>query len=316
MRRYSQCPLPPRHTLMHKRLPIFRAGFAIAALALLAAIAAVAVSTAAPTNCSASSSWGTNRADLASQVVTLINQYRTSKGLGALAISSPLTASSEWKSLHMAGNGYFDHNDQAPPVARSAHQRAIDCGYGGNWWGENIAYGYGSAQAVVNGWLASAGHKANIENARFTSTGVGVAANGSGQLYWTQNFGDDTSGGSAPPPPPRHHRRHPLQRLRPPLPQLPRRPTRSRPPLRLQRARLRQRRRRVARALPPPRLRASSSRLRQLPLQPALRRRRPSSCLRWAQSPRTSRVRPSAHDSLRRSSSSNSRRGSRSRRVR
>jgi uncharacterized protein YkwD/chitodextrinase len=186
---------------MHKRSPTVRRSLAVAVVALLAAVAAVAAPPAqAITNCSPSSSWGTNRADLASQVVSLINQYRASKGLSQLAVSSALTASSEWKSLHMAGYGYFAHDDPAPPVSRSAYQRAKDCGFSGTTWGENIAWGYTTAQSVVNGWLGSAGHKANIETASFKTTGVGVAANGSGQLYWTQSFGNDASSTTPPPP--------------------------------------------------------------------------------------------------------------------
>ena len=186
--------------------PLFRnsrRSLAVAVVLALALFAAVATPTAgAVTNCTQSSSWGTNRVDLASQVVNLINQYRASKGLSQLALSSSLTASSEWKSLHMAGYGYFAHDDPAPPVARGAYQRAKDCGFSGTTWGENIAYGYTTAQAVVNGWLGSAGHRANIENSSFKTTGVGVATNSSGQLYWTQNFGNDTAGTTPPPPPP------------------------------------------------------------------------------------------------------------------
>lgn len=190
---------------MHERFNTSRGSFAafvLSVVVLLAAVAAIAVPRAAAiTDCSPSSSWGTNRADLASQVVGLINQYRAGKGLAQLAVSQPLTASSVWKSLHMAGYGYFAHDDPAPPVGRSASQRARDCGYGGSWWGENIAWGYTSAQAAVNGWLGSAGHKANIENPSFTSTGVGVAADASGQLYWTQSFGNDVSAGTPAPAP-------------------------------------------------------------------------------------------------------------------
>jgi uncharacterized protein YkwD/chitodextrinase len=188
---------------MPKRSQTARHIFAIGVVLALTVTAAVAAAPAqAVTNCSPSSSWGTNRADLAAQVVNLINQYRASKGLSQLAISSTLTASSEWKSLHMAGYGYFAHDDPAPPVSRSAFQRAKDCGFSGTTWGENIAYGYSSAQSVVNGWLGSAGHKANIENAAFKTTGVGVATNSSGGLYWTQSFGNDTSGTTPPPPTP------------------------------------------------------------------------------------------------------------------
>ena len=174
----------------------------LAALALWGGVSLVAPSARAVTNCTPSAGWGSSRSDLATQVVTLINQHRASLGLRQLAVSSTLTASSQWKSLHMAGYGYFSHDDPAPPVARTAYQRAKDCGYAGSWWGENIAYGYTSAQSVVNGWLGSSGHRANIENPNFSSTGVGVASNASGRLYWTQNFGNDVSGGSTPPPSP------------------------------------------------------------------------------------------------------------------
>ncbi len=183
-----------------------RRGLVLAVVVLVTAVAAAAAPDApAVTNCSPSASWGSNRADLAGQVIALINQHRATLGLAQLSVSSSLRASSEWKSLHMAGNGYFGHDDPAP-FSRSAYQRARDCGFSGGTWGENIAYGYATAQAVVNGWLGSSGHKANIENGAFTSTGVGVASSAGGQLYWTQNFGNDVGAAQppapAPPPPP------------------------------------------------------------------------------------------------------------------
>ena len=185
-----------------------RRGFALALTVLLAGVAAASAPGAqAVTNCSPSSSWGTNRTDLAGQVVALINQHRAALGLAQLTVSSPLAASSEWKSLHMAANGYFGHDDPAP-FSRTAYQRVKDCGFSGSSWGENIAYGYATAQSVVNGWLGSSGHKANIENGNFTSTGVGVASSAGGQLYWTQSFGNGVTAAKpaapapAPPAPP------------------------------------------------------------------------------------------------------------------
>jgi uncharacterized protein YkwD len=97
----------------------------------------------------------------------------------------------------MAASGRFAHEDTAPPVSRSAYRRALDCGYDGGFWGENIAVSYLSPKAVVAGWLASPGHRANIENPAYTVTGVGVAASPSGRLYWTQSFGVDASPRSA-----------------------------------------------------------------------------------------------------------------------
>lgn len=157
--------------------------------------ACVATAASAPAAaCVPESSWGTNRPDLAQRVIELVNDHRTGKGLSRLAVSAPLTAAAEWKSLHMAGAGYFAHDDPAP-FSRSAFQRTKDCGYRGGSWGENIAYGYPTPQAVFSGWLSSPGHRANIENAGFTSIGVGAGAR-NGRVYWTQSFGNDASGGA------------------------------------------------------------------------------------------------------------------------
>lgn len=175
---------------LHTRTLITVAAF-LAALAGVLAPMATPASTA--TQCTPAATWGKNRPDLASQVVDLVNRYRARKGLRTLRVSTSLAASSTWKSLHMAGNGYFAHDDPAPPVSRGAYQRAKDCGFNGNAWGENIAWGYATAQSVMNGWLNSPGHRVNIENPSFTSTGVGVASSG-GRLYWTQSFGAGGSG--------------------------------------------------------------------------------------------------------------------------
>jgi hypothetical protein len=104
----------------------------------------------------------------------------------------------------MATYGYMAHDDPAPPVARSAGQRIADCGYHGSGWGENIAAGYPTAASVVAAWLASPGHKANIENPSYTVTGVGAApASGAGVL-WAQDFGITDDSGSSSGPPPTH----------------------------------------------------------------------------------------------------------------
>ena len=149
--------------------------------------------------CTPDASWGTNNPGYASQVITLVNQHRASLGLGQLSVDAALTRSAVWKSMNMAGLNYFDHNDD--PIGRTVAQRLADCGWPSNLgWGENIAYGYQTPTDVMNGWLSSPGHKANIENASFTSTGVGVAQNAQGVYYWTQDFGQGSSGGAPPPP--------------------------------------------------------------------------------------------------------------------
>ena len=56
-------------------------------------------------------------------------------------------------------------------------------------WAENIARGYTTADAVMQGWMGSTGHRANILNCSLKAIGVGVARSKDGQLYWTQDFG-------------------------------------------------------------------------------------------------------------------------------
>ena len=55
--------------------------------------------------------------------------------------------------------------------------------------GENIAKGYRSAESVMNGWMNSSGHRANILNVNFGKIGVGYVET-NGTTYWTQMFTD------------------------------------------------------------------------------------------------------------------------------
>jgi uncharacterized protein YkwD len=171
---------------------------------LVAAAASPAPAAAVVGNCTPGADWGTSRPDLASQVVTQINDHRSSMGLVALKVSPTLTNAAVWKALHMARYAYMTHDDPAPPIARTVPDRLEACGYPSRTtgWGENIAYGYSSPSSVVQAWLNSAGHRANIENASYRSTGVGAAMSASGVLYWSQEFGtfDDSGSGGTPAP--------------------------------------------------------------------------------------------------------------------
>ena len=179
---------------------------ALAAVLLVALVALVAPTqraAAAVGNCTPDASWGTPDTSFAAQVVTLVNQHRQSLGLSTLGVSPTLTASAQWKSAHMARYQYLQHDDPAPPVARTVSDRLAACGYPSTnvGWGENIAYGYQTPQDVMNAWLNSAGHKANIENPSFRAIGVGAVRSANGYWYWTQDFGTVLDSGSPPPPP-------------------------------------------------------------------------------------------------------------------
>jgi len=181
-------------------------------LAVLALVCAVAVGTlgsatsnagaaAAAGDCSPGSDWGTLRADFAAQTVDLVNAHRAGLGLRQLTVGSALQAAAVWKARHMAMYSYMAHDDPAPPVARSTGERMAACGVTGSW-GENIAAGYPTPASVVNGWLNSPGHRANIENPSYVSMGAGAASSASGQLYWAHTFSSTGGGSPAPPPPP------------------------------------------------------------------------------------------------------------------
>jgi uncharacterized protein YkwD len=156
-------------------------------VALLSALALPATAPAAG-DCMPDPSWPASRADLAAQALALVNAHRAELGAPALVASPTLSAAAEWKARHMAAYGYLSHDDPAPPAARSAGERIAACGYPGEGWGENIASGYATPAAAVAGWLTSGAHRANLEDATFTATGVGAAAGASG-TYWVQVFG-------------------------------------------------------------------------------------------------------------------------------
>ncbi len=178
-----------------------RAVLALAAAACAATLAVAGSPAGAAGDCAPGADWGSLRPDLAAETVQLVNAHRAALGLTQLVVVPALQGSAVWKARHMARYAYMAHDDPAPPVARSTGERMSACGYAAGW-GENIAYGYPSAQSVVTGWLGSAGHRANIENPSYVAIGAGAASSASGQVYWAHAFGTSTAGGSPSPPPP------------------------------------------------------------------------------------------------------------------
>ena len=169
-----------------------------AALLLLAFALLAAPGLAQAANCTPDTSWGTPDRSDAQQVAVQLNQQRAANGLGPLQLSPTLTASAEWKSLHMSFYNYFDHSDPAPPVARDAGTRMSDCGYTNAGKGENIAEGYNTPSTVMDAWMNSPGHRANILGATYVVMGVGVAINANGSFYWTVDFGSVADAGTVP----------------------------------------------------------------------------------------------------------------------
>ncbi|MFJ4566348.1 CAP domain-containing protein [Streptomyces caelestis] len=120
----------------------------------------------------------------AAQVLALVNEERAKVGCSAVAANSALTELAQNYSEDMAARGFFDHTD---PDGRTPWDRAERAGIS-NLGGENIARGQADAAAVMDAWMNSPGHRANILNCDFKTLGVGVEF-GSGGPWWTQNFG-------------------------------------------------------------------------------------------------------------------------------
>jgi uncharacterized protein YkwD len=88
----------------------------------------------------------------------------------------------------MANNNYFDHKDRD---GRTPGDRAELAGYAGQQVGENIAAGQDTVRKVVDGWLASPGHCANLMNPQFRELGAAYAVDPKSDagIYWTAMFG-------------------------------------------------------------------------------------------------------------------------------
>jgi len=128
----------------------------------------------------------TAAADLESEVVALTDQIRADQGCAAtLDVDERLTEASRVHSADMAERDYFDHET---PEGDGPADRAGDAGYDA-WGGENIAVGYATAREVVDAWMRSKGHRANIVNCGYVAIGVGAVPNDDGTLHWTQSFG-------------------------------------------------------------------------------------------------------------------------------
>ncbi|MFD4003757.1 CAP domain-containing protein [Streptomyces rubiginosohelvolus] len=119
-----------------------------------------------------------------SEVLALVNQERAKVGCSPLSTSAPLTSLAQNFSEDMAARGFFDHTD---PDGDTPWDRAAQAGVQG-LAAENIARGQSDAQAVMEGWMNSEGHRANILNCDYKTIGIGVHE-GSGGPWWVQNFG-------------------------------------------------------------------------------------------------------------------------------
>lgn len=130
----------------------------------------------------------TKAAQLAADILILVNQERSTNGLGAVTLNAQLTQAAQAHSLDMGCKFFLSHtgSDNSSPADRISR-----AGYLSSVWAENVAagYTYSTASAVMAGWMNSAGHKANILNPSVTEMGIGYVYNASDpnryRNYWT-----------------------------------------------------------------------------------------------------------------------------------
>jgi uncharacterized protein YkwD len=126
------------------------------------------------------------------QVLTLTNNFRAANGLSPLKFNSQLMASAQAHAEDMALGDYFSHYSLD---GRTPFDRIKSTGYRYTLAAENIAAGYGTPQEVVQGWINSPGHRANLLHTNLKEIGIGFyslqpdTGKVNFERYWTQNFG-------------------------------------------------------------------------------------------------------------------------------
>ena len=115
-------------------------------------------------------------------VLSLVNEERAAEGLSALTLSSGATSAAKVRAKELAT--LFSHTR---PDGSACFTALDDAGVSYSYAGENIAAGYSSASSVMNGWMNSSGHKANILSENYTQIGIACYYDGS-TYYWVQLF--------------------------------------------------------------------------------------------------------------------------------
>jgi hypothetical protein len=132
-----------------------------------------------------------------SDVIDLVNLEREAHGLHPLSYDHQLATAARDHSEDMGNQNYFSHTSLD---GRTVPDRISAAGYSYNTYGENIAGGQPTPENVIDAWMSSSGHRANILNSNFCDIGVGYAyqADSTYRHYWTQNFGRKTGLSTCP----------------------------------------------------------------------------------------------------------------------
>jgi uncharacterized protein YkwD len=123
-----------------------------------------------------------------SRIFDLINVERRRQGLRPLVYNEQLDRMAKIQAANMA---HFQKMAHTLPDAQlpTLTDRARYVGYGYGEIAENVALGYPSAEAVVQGWMNSTGHRRNILNSGVVETGIAIVRSSAGGLYYCQVFG-------------------------------------------------------------------------------------------------------------------------------
>ena len=116
------------------------------------------------------------------QILSLLNEHRKSVGLSVLEIVNIVSKEAEGHTDYMIQAGKASH-DNFPVRHKNLVEKisAIEVG-------ENVAYGYSTAEAVVKAWIKSSGHRGNLENESYTHFGISTKQNAEGRNYFTNIF--------------------------------------------------------------------------------------------------------------------------------
>lgn len=126
------------------------------------------------------------------EVLELVNEIRVANGRSPLELDVRLAFSAQGHSEDMTANNFMAHtgSDGSNPGERMAA-----AGYPWSGWSENVAAGQPTPESVVNAWMNSDGHRANIlrESSEHVGIGYDYATGTNYGHYWTMNFASSES---------------------------------------------------------------------------------------------------------------------------
>ncbi len=116
------------------------------------------------------------------EILDLVNAHRQNIGLQTLKTLDIVSSVAEGHTNYMIQTGQISHDNfpkRSETLIKNAKAKSV---------GENVAYGFGSAKSVVNGWLNSESHREVIESTKYTHFGISTECNSEGRNYFTQMF--------------------------------------------------------------------------------------------------------------------------------